>query len=68
MRNPDLHFTTNGIEALTHKGTQFLVEPLGFELNYNERDLYQDATNRGLHVSFDTAETRDRLATIKVTE
>jgi hypothetical protein len=71
--NFDLHFTETfrgiTVNPLTSKGCSFLIASQGFDFKdgfsiiiTEARELYELATQNDLHVSFDTAMTRDLLA------
>jgi hypothetical protein len=53
------------LDALTERGVVFLDDK-SFETTIPQaREIYQEATEQGLQVSFDTAETRDLIAAVR---
>jgi hypothetical protein len=59
----DLEFKKDGIVALTDAGVTFL------SLYRDNQDLshaYRTATGYGLHVRFETADIRDRIARVPI--
>jgi len=65
MFNYDLHFTANGVIAITSNGYEFIGDAPFPGTSFARQDLYNLAIESGLQVSFDTAETRDELAAIR---
>jgi len=64
MFNYDLHFTANGVIAITSNGYDFIGDAPFKGTSFSRKDLYNLAIDSGLQVSFDTAETRDQLARV----
>ncbi len=62
MFNPDLHFTAGTFWALTPKGNSFYARQ---PITRSFKDIYKEAVEEGLRVSFETAAVRNKFTAIR---